>query len=278
MMMLLRPGSRFLWPFMLALLGVLTAPVQVSAQESKSVAPESSDPDVAQSPALQGYCPVTYLTANKAEKGDPAHQVRYAGELYYFTSDEAMKKFISKPDLYLPQLGGWCAMALGGPYGNKFEGDPQVFMLQQNKLFLFSSPRAKNAYFEKPEGVLERAEELFDVPQLFGYCPVSYQTKKEAVKGSASHRVVVRKQVYYLSGADEKKAFAADPDKYLPQYLGMCVTNLANGHRYQADAARFRVHEGKTYLFLNDEALKKFDDAPAETIEKADANWKLVRQ
>lgn len=277
-MMVLRPGNRFSCQCALALLPVLAASTWVSAQESNTAAPNPSTVDEVASPALDGYCPVTYLTANKAEKGDAAHQIRYAGELYYFTSGKAKKKFNDNPDLYLPQLGGWCAMALGGPYGNKFAGDPQVFMLQQNKLFLFSSPRAKNAYFERPEGVLERAEELFDVPQLFGYCPVSYQKKKEAVKGSASHRVVVRRQVYYLAGPEEKKAFAADPDKYLPQYQGMCVTNLANGHRYQADAKLFRVREGKTYLFLNDEALKQFDDAPVETIEKAEANWKLVRQ
>lgn len=261
-----------------AVLMVLAASAVVSAQEAKSAASKASDADAAESPALQGYCPVTYLTANKAEKGDAAHQLRYAGELYYFASDEAKKKFTSNPDLYLPQLGGWCAMALGGPYGNKFEGDPQVFMLQQNKLFLFSSPRAKNAYYERPEGVLERAEELFDVPQLFGYCPVSYHTQKEAIKGKGAQRVVVRKQVYYLAGPEEKKAFTQDPDKYLPQYLGMCVTNLANGHRYQADAKLFRVREGKTYLFLNEEALKQFDDEPAGTIQKADANWKLMRQ
>lgn len=228
-------------------------------------------------PALQGYCLTGYLLSNKAVKGDPAFQSRYAGEMYYFTDEEAKKKFEADPDRFLPQYGGWCTMALGGPYGNRIPGDPEVFMVHEGKLYLFSSERAKNAYHEKPAGVLERAASLFGVPQLGGLCPVSYLTEEKAVPGDPKYVVVVRRQVYHLASAEAKAAFTRDPDRFLPQYNGSCATSLASRRQYAADPRLFHVVDGKTYLFRDDDAKKQFEANPSQTIEKADVNSAKVQ-
>jgi len=40
------------------------------------------------------------------------YQTAYDGALYYFSSKDNMKKFIENPDKYVPQYGGFCAVAM----------------------------------------------------------------------------------------------------------------------------------------------------------------------
>ena len=83
--------------------------------------------EAAKRPELKGFCPAAYLLHGKAMRGDPKYSVTYHGRLYYLSSDEAKKKFQEDPEKYLPQLGGLCTTALGGSYGNRLDGDPEVF-------------------------------------------------------------------------------------------------------------------------------------------------------
>ncbi|MBI4717424.1 MAG: hypothetical protein HY763_06445 [Planctomycetes bacterium] len=228
-------------------------------------------------PALNGYCPAAYLLRQEAVKGDPTFQSRYAGELYYLSSEKAKQAFDASPERFLPQFGGWCTMALGGPYGNRKDGEPEVFFLHDGKVYLFSSVRARNAYLEAPEGVLERAAERFNVVQLLGYCPASPALSGKAVRGDARYTAVVRRAVYHLASAEAKAAFVKDPDKFLPQYAGFCAASLAANSRNRADPQYFSVYEGKTYLFVNEESKNRFDSDPSESIRKAEENWRLLR-
>lgn len=229
-------------------------------------------------PALNGYCPASYLLIGKAVQGDPSYQSTYAGELYHFANAEAKKTFDADPEKYLPQFGGLCLTALGGPYGNRFPSDPEIFEIVDGKVYLFSSERARRAYHDMGRNrYIPNARDRFNEPQLRGHCPVSYQLAGKAVKGQENYKVVYRTRVYHLAGADAKEAFLKDPEKYEPQYRGYCAIGTARNKRFPTDGSVFSVVDGKTYLLWDDEAKKEFDAHPAEVIKKADANWVTLK-
>ena len=230
-------------------------------------------------PALKGYCPASYLLVGKAVQGDPTYQSTYAGELYHFANAEAKKAFDADPEKYLPQFGGLCLTALGGSYGNRFASDPEIFEIVDEKVYLFSSERARRAYHDMGRNrYIPKARERFNEPQLRGHCPVSYQLADKAVKGEEKYKVVYRAKVYHLASTEAKEAFLKNPEKYEPKYRGFCAVGVARNKRFPTDGSVFSVVDGKTYLLWDTEAKKEFDVDPAEVIKKADANWVTLQE
>ena len=219
---------------------------------------------------IQGYCVVSYFEDNKAVKGDPNIRSVYADDTYYFAKEEYKKKFEANPEKYLPNYGSWCPLALGGPYGNKFESDPAVFMVKDGQLYLFSSERAKNAYLAQPAGVLQKATERFQHPWLAGYCPVALTEEKKGTKGDAKYAVIFRRLAFYCSSPEAKAKFAKDPKKYLPEYAGFDAIHLAEEKFIVGSGEHLSVVDGKVYMFLNEENKKKFDENPQSAIALAD--------
>ena len=228
--------------------------------------------------ALGGDCPVAYQLQNKAVEGDPQFQSSYAGRQYRFSDAEAKKAFDENPEKFLPQFDGRCTMALGGPYGNRLPSDPEVFLVLDGKLYLFSSERAKRHYLSEPSGIIENAERRFARPAHKGACPVSYQTAKKAVKGDPKFSVAYQGYAYHLASAEAKTLFIKDPAKYAPRYLGYCARAVAKNLRHGGKPQLFRVVGGRTYLFHSETAREEFDAQPAIMIKQADANWVTLRE
>lgn len=86
--------------------------------------------------AIQGYDPVSYFIKNKAEKGSEKYQVTYQGVTYYFANNANKNTFLSTPEKFEPQFGGWCAFAMGD-YGKKVPVNPKSFKISDGKLYLF---------------------------------------------------------------------------------------------------------------------------------------------
>jgi len=91
--------------------------------------------------ALQGYDPVSYFKSNKAIKGKKEISYNYKNVIYYFSTKENLELFKKNPNTYEPQYGGWCAYAMGNT-GEKVEINPETFKIIDGKLYLFY-----NAYF-----------------------------------------------------------------------------------------------------------------------------------
>lgn len=77
---------------------------KVRAESSDSVADASMSSE--QPLGLEGYCPVTLLTAQRWEKGSPDFGCYHRGLLYFFSSGEAMQQFMQAPDQMSPALAG----------------------------------------------------------------------------------------------------------------------------------------------------------------------------
>jgi len=85
--------------------------------------------------ALQGFSPVSYLDLGLAQKGSKNFKSEYQKVVYYFTSAEQKTIFDKNPGKYLPQYGGFCAF--GAYAGAKFRVDPNKFIVNNGKYFLY---------------------------------------------------------------------------------------------------------------------------------------------
>lgn len=84
--------------------------------------------------ALRGYDPVSYFSDNRAERGESDITAEHDGATYYFANENNKEEFLREPRLYTPHYGGFCAY--GVAVGQKFDGDPEVFVVVEGKLYL----------------------------------------------------------------------------------------------------------------------------------------------
>ncbi|MBI2273559.1 MAG: hypothetical protein HYU70_07165 [Bacteroidetes bacterium] len=112
---------------------------------------------------------------------------------------------------------------------------------------------------------------------LLGYSPVSYLDLGIAQKGLKENKATYDGLAYYFTTNEQKKAFEANPTKYLPQYGGYCAFGVSVGAKFRADPNKFVVKDGKYFLFLYDlevDAQQLWLAGNHEKlVAKADGNW-----
>src|SRR5262245_24229861 len=89
---------------------------------------------------------------------------------------------------------------------------------------------------------------------LKGNDPVSYFTEQRPVKGTSTLAYDFDDTRYLFASAKNKDLFAADPERYAPQFTGLCTTGLAMGMKAEADPAQYLVKDGKLYVFSSPQA------------------------
>lgn len=88
--------------------------------------------------ALRGYDPVAYFTTGAPTAGDFQITASHNGATYRFASEENKALFVADPEAYAPAYGGYCAF--GTAMGFKFDGDPHLWRIVDNKLYLNLAP------------------------------------------------------------------------------------------------------------------------------------------
>lgn len=86
--------------------------------------------------ALGGYDVVAYFKSDKAMKGTPEIKTIHKGVIYYFNSIENKDAFTKKPEDFLPQYDGYCALAIGAQ-NKKVTINPETYKITNGKLYLF---------------------------------------------------------------------------------------------------------------------------------------------
>ena len=130
-------------------------------------------------------------------------------------------------------------------------------------------------------GSLRAAENTSLVPgkriALAGHDPVSYFVRGRPEKGSREFWYAFDDAVYLFSGAKHRALFAADPERYAPQYHGYCTMKVSERERAEADPDAWVIVEGKLYVFRSKKGLARFNENRAEILGKADAAWQTLR-
>ncbi len=110
--------------------------------------------------AIHGYDPVAYFTENRARIGKAAFSVAYQGAAYRFVSQANKETFEKDPERFVPQYGGFCAF--GVAVGAKFDGDPLLFRIVDNKLYLNLSPDIQAKWQQDIKGNIAKADKNWE--------------------------------------------------------------------------------------------------------------------
>ena len=71
--------------------------------------------------------------------------------------------------------------------------------------------------------------------------------------------------------------FAADPERYAPQFKGYCALSVARGLRVEADPEAWTIWNGKLYVFGTKDSLLEFKANPGAIVDKANAGWESLK-
>jgi YHS domain-containing protein len=121
----------------------------------------------AQGLALRGHDPVAYQTQGRPVAGQAQFTATHDGATYRFASAANRETFRAAPARYAPAYGGFCAM--GVAMGMKLDGDPALFRVVDNRLYLNVSAPVQNRWIQDIPGNVATANERW--PQLRGKAP-----------------------------------------------------------------------------------------------------------
>ncbi len=106
--------------------------------------------------ALRGYDPVAYFTEGKPVIGTATYTATYNEATYRFTTEENLKAFNATPEKYVPQYGGFCAF--GVAVGAKFDGDPELWRIEDGTLYLNLNPDMQEQWKKDIPGHITKAD------------------------------------------------------------------------------------------------------------------------
>jgi hypothetical protein len=111
--------------------------------------------------ALSGFDPVAYFIDSKAIIGRPELEVRFAGATWRFHNEGNRAEFAAHSEIYLPGFGGYDPMAL--TRGVAVPGHPEVWLIIQQRLYLFRKPETRDAFAADTDEFIAAAEKQWPV-------------------------------------------------------------------------------------------------------------------
>ena len=112
--------------------------------------------------AILGFDPVAYFIEGAALPGKDGFEYTFAGAVWRFRNEGNRGAFILDPEFYMPRFGGHDPVAIAR--GVALPGDPRLWLLAGDRLYLFHAPDAKNAFARDPDAAIAAAGEKW--PQL----------------------------------------------------------------------------------------------------------------
>jgi YHS domain-containing protein len=108
---------------------------------------------------------------------------------------------------------------------------------------------------------------------LKGYDPVAYFNQGRPVKGAAEFSHGWMGATWYFSSSANRDLFAADPERYAPQFGGYCAWAVSNGYTADVDPEAWKIVDGKLYLNYSKSVQKMWERELVERIEAGHRNW-----
>jgi len=105
--------------------------------------------------AVSGYDPVAYFREGRAMPGRRDISATHRGATYRFASTANRDTFLSQPDRFVPQYGGYCAWAVSQGY--TASADPRVWRIVNGKLYLNYNAEVGRRWAEDIPGHIAKA-------------------------------------------------------------------------------------------------------------------------
>ena len=109
---------------------------------------------------------------------------------------------------------------------------------------------------------------------ISGYDPVAYFTEGQPTEGSGDITHSWGGATWQFASVENQQAFAANPEKYAPQYGGFCAWAVAaKDDLVKTDPEVWAVKDGKLYLNYSDSVQQKWDKDRDGFIAEGDDHW-----
>ena len=106
-----------------------------------------------------------------------------------------------------------------------------------------------------------------------GYDSVAYFTEGQPTPGNAAFSNDWNGVTWLFASAANRDAFAADPERYAPQFGGYCAYAVSQGHVIMANPNVWSITDGKLYVFLGPGAQSRWNEDVPGNIARAVNNW-----
>jgi hypothetical protein len=106
--------------------------------------------------AIDGYDPVAFFTDGTPLPGSSAFELRHAGVVWRFRNVGNRAAFAERPDIYMPRYGGYDPVAVAR--GVAVAGEPNVWIIVGQRLFLFYDPADRQKFTGDPVHVIATAD------------------------------------------------------------------------------------------------------------------------
>jgi YHS domain-containing protein len=119
-----------------------------------------------------------------------------------------------------------------------------------------------------------------------GYDVVSYFTVNKATKGTKQFTATNNGATYYFASEKNRKAFKANPTKFLPQCDGYCAWGVSEKNaKFPTNPKTFKVVNGKLYLFFNGQlegkpfnTLAEWNKDESKQLKNIDQAWLKIKK
>lgn len=129
---------------------------------------------------------------------------------------------------------------------------------------------------DAPEAIRhDHAAMQASAPKADGYDLVSYFDGQPRY-GSAKWAVEHAGNMYHFADAANRETFLTDPERYLPQYEGLCAFAMSRGKKVRGDPRSYRVVEGRLFFNLNASIHKQWERDTTGNILRADGHWRSL--
>jgi len=110
--------------------------------------------------AIRGYDTVAYFTQSKPVEGMEQFSTQWSGATWRFSSQENLDLFVTEPEKYAPQYGGYCAYGVAQESLVKIE--PDQWTIVDGKLYLNYNEKLNKQWREDTSGFISTADTLFE--------------------------------------------------------------------------------------------------------------------
>jgi hypothetical protein len=106
--------------------------------------------------AIDGFDPVAYFVAGAPKLGRAELELRAKGAIWRFANEGNRSAFDAAPEVYMPRFGGHDPLAVAR--GAATAGNPALWLVARQRLYLFYSAAARAAFVADPDRAIEAAE------------------------------------------------------------------------------------------------------------------------
>lgn len=111
-----------------------------------------------------------------------------------------------------------------------------------------------------------------------GYDTVAYFVSSKAVKADQPHVYNYKSLAWNFESQTNLEMFSSNPDAYTPAFGGFCAYELAEGDFVLSDPQYWYIHNGKLYLFKDEDAKTEWFRNIDTMLLKAEETWNLFNK